>query len=395
MHSPSRSVCSARPPQIVQRRPPTDPRSWLWRPIVRSGPRRSGGTSPIRCGGRTTIVRCCGAKTRGSCATGLLTTSGPTARCRRSAWAGSRTASCRCASSARARRPRRPTTSRTFSWTSSASWFNYDAVPTLDPDSSDVVPSAREAAEQASDVGAIYGATPHLHEIRLRAVDDTYRELSDVFSLRLGVAGVLCALVPNQDGTLPTPEELEHQGWYQIFKEHEADARGAHGGQAQVQALGDMADDLDEAPGGTTSRRSRRSGRSNTSMSPSVTATPRPRGGRLRNRSRAPTCSEWLRGTADASKSCSRTSRVWAPRITSALNMRLECTRRRTTSKPTALSVRSCSSLAGDAAVSEVTHVAHARFAMPCGPGRMAARNRHSRSPRPCRCCVSCYSLPR
>ena len=128
------------------------------------------------------------------------------------------------------------------------SWYDEDGSPVLDPDASDVPPSTNEA-EQASDVGAIYGATPHIHQLQLRLTDDTYRELSELYSLQVGVVGVLCALVPDDDGTLVTPDELDNHPWYQIFVEHEEDARGARGVDKQIEALRSMRDELDAASG--------------------------------------------------------------------------------------------------------------------------------------------------
>ncbi len=126
-----------------------------------------------------------------------------------------------------------------------ARWENKDGVPVLDPDAADVAPDAN-AAEQASDVGAIYGATPHIHELRLRPVDDTHRELADLYSLRLDLAGLLCALVPKEDGSYADPEELDSHPWYEAFARHEAGARGANGAQGQLDSLGALLDDLDE-----------------------------------------------------------------------------------------------------------------------------------------------------
>ena len=126
-----------------------------------------------------------------------------------------------------------------------AAWQNRDSVPLLDPDASDVAPD-EEAEEQASDVGAIYGATPHIRDLRLRPVDDTYRELTDLYSLRLDLVGLMCALVPMNDGSYATPEELDTDPWYQAFVDREPNARGAHGVKRQVKALRALLDDLDE-----------------------------------------------------------------------------------------------------------------------------------------------------
>jgi hypothetical protein len=79
-------------------------------------------------------------------------------------------------------------------------WLDRDAVPVLDPDASDVAPTT-QVAETASDVGAVYGATPHIRELRLRPVEDTHRELTELYDLRLSFAGLMCALVPKDDGT--------------------------------------------------------------------------------------------------------------------------------------------------------------------------------------------------
>ena len=79
-------------------------------------------------------------------------------------------------------------------------WKSPDSVPQLDPDASDVAPD-EDAEEQASDVGAIYGATPHIRELRLRPVDDTYRDLNDLYSLRIDIVKLMCAAVPTADGT--------------------------------------------------------------------------------------------------------------------------------------------------------------------------------------------------
>ncbi|MCB1021470.1 MAG: hypothetical protein KDC27_16180, partial [Acidobacteria bacterium] len=139
-------------------------------------------------------------------------------------------------------------------------WYDLDRTPVLDPDASDTRPRPNQAAEQASDVGAIYGAVPHIHEIRLRSVDDAYRDLTDTYNLRIGVLGLLCALVPKQivrdpntgeviDIVLPAPEDLDTHPWYKIFAEREADAKGASGVQGQIDALTEMRDELDEASG--------------------------------------------------------------------------------------------------------------------------------------------------
>ena len=127
-------------------------------------------------------------------------------------------------------------------------WSNFDGVPVLDPDSTDVPPDD-PVEEQASEVGEIYGATPHLRELRLRTVDDTQRELSDLYDLRLGFAGLLCALMPKDDGTYHTPEDLSSNGWYSIFLEHEPRAQGGEGVLGQLDALRSMIDDLDSAGG--------------------------------------------------------------------------------------------------------------------------------------------------
>jgi hypothetical protein len=132
-----------------------------------------------------------------------------------------------------------------------AMWSDADAVPVLDPDASDLVPAEDEAAEPASDVGELYGATPHIHQLRLRAVDDTWRELKDLYDLRLGIVGLLCAMVPKEDGSYVTADELENHPWYQVFQEHEAGAQGNRGVQGQLDALGAITEDLDEPISGT------------------------------------------------------------------------------------------------------------------------------------------------
>ncbi|WP_456788841.1 hypothetical protein [Cellulomonas sp. P5_C5] len=129
------------------------------------------------------------------------------------------------------------------------SWLGaLDTVPVLDPDAADVAP-AGQAAEDASDVGAIVGATPHVRELRLRTVEDTHDDLGDLFSARLGLAGLLCALVPLSDGSVVAVEDLESHAFYSTFLRYEADARGARGVQAQVDALSAMSDGLEDAPG--------------------------------------------------------------------------------------------------------------------------------------------------
>ena len=60
-------------------------------------------------------------------------------------------------------------------------------------------------------------------------MDDTYRELNDLYSLRVDLVKLMCAFVPTRDGTFPTEEELETHPWYQAFSEREADIRGAAG----------------------------------------------------------------------------------------------------------------------------------------------------------------------
>ena len=123
-------------------------------------------------------------------------------------------------------------------------WTNLDAVPVLDPDAADVPPSDA-VAEQASDVGAVYGATPHIRELRLRPVSDDHRELTELFSLRLGFAGLLCALVPKDDDSYATPDEVDDHLWYKLFREHEAAARGSAGVQAQIDAIDAIVDGLE------------------------------------------------------------------------------------------------------------------------------------------------------
>jgi hypothetical protein len=129
-----------------------------------------------------------------------------------------------------------------------ANWMNLDSVPVLDPDASDVRPSTG-VAEQASDVGAVYGATPHVRELRLRPVDDTHRELTDLYELRLGFAGLMCALMPDRDGNHHTTENLDTNAWYQTFLEHEDRARGGDGVAGQVDALFDMVNDMEDNSG--------------------------------------------------------------------------------------------------------------------------------------------------
>ena len=70
------------------------------------------------------------------------------------------------------RRQRRPRPPREHADRHLRAGRDPDSVPLLDPDASDVAPD-EDAEEQASDVGAIYGATPHIRELRLRPVDDT------------------------------------------------------------------------------------------------------------------------------------------------------------------------------------------------------------------------------
>jgi hypothetical protein len=127
-------------------------------------------------------------------------------------------------------------------------WRDLDSVPCLDPDASDVAPG-ENAAEQASDVGAIYGAVPHVRELRLRPVVDTYRALNDLYSLRIGVVKFLCATVITDDGAPPTAEELEKSPYYQAFLEREADIRGASGLHGQIDAWAGLLDDLDAVSG--------------------------------------------------------------------------------------------------------------------------------------------------
>ncbi len=127
-------------------------------------------------------------------------------------------------------------------------WQNPDSVPLLDPDASDVAPD-EDVEEQASDVGAIYGATPHIRELRLRPVDDTHSELVDLYSVRIGLTGLFCSMVPTLDGDFATAEELETHPYWQAFLEHEADARGADGVAGQIAALRDLVQELDDMSG--------------------------------------------------------------------------------------------------------------------------------------------------
>jgi hypothetical protein len=127
-------------------------------------------------------------------------------------------------------------------------WQNDDAVPLLDPDASDVAPDD-DVEEQASDVGAIYGATPHIRELRFRPVDDTRSDLVDLYDLRVGLTGLLCSMVPTRDGDFATEEELETHAWWQAFLTYEPDIRGASGGAAQVDALLDLVAELNVISG--------------------------------------------------------------------------------------------------------------------------------------------------
>ena len=127
-------------------------------------------------------------------------------------------------------------------------WNSPDSVPQLDPDASDVAPD-EDAEEQASDVGAVYGATPHIRQLRLRPVDDTYRDLNDLYSLRIDIVKLMCAAVPTDDGTYATEEELENHPWYQAFVERESDIRGASGVHGQIDALTGLEDALDRMSG--------------------------------------------------------------------------------------------------------------------------------------------------
>ena len=127
-------------------------------------------------------------------------------------------------------------------------WQDKDAVPLLDPDASDVVPDEK-VEEQASDVGAIYGATPHIRELRLRPVDNTYDELNDLYSIRVGTVGLLCSAVPTEDGDFATEEELENYVWYEAFTKREDNLRGARGVQGQIDAWHNLSQELDQLPG--------------------------------------------------------------------------------------------------------------------------------------------------
>ena len=127
-------------------------------------------------------------------------------------------------------------------------WQDKDAVPLLDPDASDVVPDEK-VEEQASDVGAIYGATPHIRELRLRPVDNTYDELNDLYSIRVGTVGLLCSAVPTEDGDFATEEELEDYVWYEAFTKREDNLRGARGVQGQIDAWHNLSQELDQLPG--------------------------------------------------------------------------------------------------------------------------------------------------
>ena len=125
-----------------------------------------------------------------------------------------------------------------------ALWRNVDAVPVLNPDASDAPPSD-QVAEQASEVGAIYGATPHIRELRLRPVEDTQAELGDLYSVRLGFAGLLCALMPKDDGSHFSADELGINAWYQTYLRHEPHARGGAGSRGQLDALHEMVDEIE------------------------------------------------------------------------------------------------------------------------------------------------------
>ena len=127
-------------------------------------------------------------------------------------------------------------------------WQDKDAVPLLDPDASDVVPDDK-VEEQASDVGAIYGATPHIRELRLRPVDNTYDELNDLYSIRVGTVGLLCSAVPTEDGDFADEEELENYVWYEAFTKREDNLRGARGVQGQIDAWHNLSQELDQLPG--------------------------------------------------------------------------------------------------------------------------------------------------
>ena len=50
----------------------------------------------------------------------------------------------------------------------------------------------------------------HLRELRLRPVDDTHRELTDLYDVRLGFAGLLCALCPGRRRRLRDPGGARH-----------------------------------------------------------------------------------------------------------------------------------------------------------------------------------------
>ena len=125
-------------------------------------------------------------------------------------------------------------------------WTNLDAVPLLDPDSTDVPPDDT-VEEQASDVGEVYGATPHIRELRLRPVDDRSRADRPLRP----AAGLRRAAVragPGRHGDYH-PRGASPQRWYSIFLESRGRGPRERGAAGQIDALRSMVDDIDSAGG--------------------------------------------------------------------------------------------------------------------------------------------------
>ena len=219
---------------------PTPSPSWPGPPTRRCGPRRgaSGSTDPM-----STVAD--GAPLidhdadRRPAARGSSTSSAPTARCPRCGSAATPTGCCRC---------RRTSATTAARCSSDLENFLLDLLEPLDrlrracrcstPTPPTSRPTDRRSPSRRSDVGAVYGATPHLRELRLRPVDDTHARADRPLrpAPRLRRAAVRAGARRTTAAT-HTPRSSTTNGWYQIFLEHETAARGGDGVQGQLDAL--------------------------------------------------------------------------------------------------------------------------------------------------------------
>ena len=162
-----------------------------------------------------------------SCAMVYGLRAAPKDRCPPCAWAGSHTGSCRCGSSSRwmARRGR---VSGRLLFDLFANWYNFDGVPTLDPDSSDRTPPQAKPPNKPRRSARSTARRPTSIEIRLRPVDDAYRELSEGYDFRVSVLGRAVRYRAQAgdpqfgwsiDFVYADPDELDQHPWYQSFAE--------------------------------------------------------------------------------------------------------------------------------------------------------------------------------